>query len=251
VSVQSLSGSGALRLGADLLAKFFPGSSVIIPEQTWGATGCRLPGARRMTRAHSARCPLCIVVCRRAANHRNIFNDARIPIKTYRYYNSKTITLDIDGMLADLEAAPPRSILLLHVCAHNPTGVDPTREQWAQILRVVKVRRPKPPWSPLSSVVPLTLAVARATLTRWMRVKAKQHFPFFDSAYQGFATGDLDGDAYSVRLFEAAGIECCVAQSFAKNMGLYGERTGCLHVVCASITAAEHVRSQVRRRSLV
>jgi aspartate aminotransferase len=101
-------------------------------------------------------------------------------------------------MLSGLRSAPEGSIILLHACAHNPTGVDPTREQWKEIAEVVRARR---------------------------------HFPFFDCAYQGFASGDLNNDAWAVRYFISQGFELCVAQSFAKNFGLYGERAGCFHFV--------------------
>ena len=87
---------------------------------------------------------------------------------------------------------------MLHACAHNPTGVDPTREQWKEIAKVVRARK---------------------------------HFPFFDCAYQGFASGDLENDAWAVRYFVSEGFELCVAQSFAKNFGLYGERAGAFHFV--------------------
>lgn len=101
-------------------------------------------------------------------------------------------------MLSDLRSATPGSVVVLHACAHNPTGVDPTPEQWQEILKVVQ---------------------------------EKKLIPLFDSAYQGYASGDLDKDAYAIRLFAQSGLEMFVTQSFAKNMGLYGERVGMLHVV--------------------
>jgi aspartate aminotransferase len=103
-------------------------------------------------------------------------------------------------MLAAIRAAPTGSIILLHACAHNPTGVDPTQEQWKQI------------------------AVA---------VREGKHFPFFDCAYQGFASGDLARDAWAIRYFVSEGFELCIAQSFAKNFGLYGQRAGAFHFVSA------------------
>ena len=116
-------------------------------------------------------------------------------------------------MLADLDAATPGSAVLLHVCAHNPTGVDPTPEQWQKIADVCKKR---------------------------------QLYPFFDSAYQGFTSGSLDRDALGLRMFVDQGFELCAAQSFAKTMGLYGERTGCLHFICADKDTAARVLSQVK-----
>ncbi|KAL9631247.1 MAG: hypothetical protein Q9204_004317, partial [Flavoplaca sp. TL-2023a] len=94
-------------------------------------------------------------------------------------------------MRSAIESAPEGSIILLHACAHNPTGVDLTHAQWADIAKVIR---------------------------------AKSHFPFFDCAYQGFASGDLENDAWAVRYFVEQGFELCIAQSFAKNFGLYGER---------------------------
>jgi len=116
-------------------------------------------------------------------------------------------------MYKALEAAKPGSIVLLHVCAHNPTGVDPTEEQWRALAKLFK---------------------------------RNKLFPFFDSAYQGFATGDLKRDAQSIHIFLEEGLQMLIAQSLAKNMGLYGERVGALHIVCKSKTVAEKVLSQIR-----
>ena len=98
---------------------------------------------------------------------------------TYPYYNPKTIGLDFDGFVAALSAAPDRSVFLLHGCAHNPTGVDPTRKQWGSIADVML---------------------------------KKKHFAFFDCAYQGFASGDLDNDAWAVREFLKRGVSMLVCQ---------------------------------------
>ena len=178
VSVQTLSGTGALRVIGDFLKKFRPGA-LYVSNPTWG-------------------------------NHNSVFAACGIEVRQYRYFNKQTKGLDIEGMLADLDTAQPGSAVLLHVCAHNPTGVDPTPEQWQRIADVVKRR---------------------------------QLYPFFDSAYQGFTSGSLDKDAYGIRLFVEQGIEHCAAQSFAKTMGLYGERTGCLHFVCADKETAARVLS--------
>jgi aspartate aminotransferase, cytoplasmic len=132
------------------------------------------------------------------ANHNQIFSNVHLPIKTYPYFSASTKGLDFDGMLSALKSAPEGSIILLHACAHNPTGVDPTKEQWKQIAQVVR---------------------------------EKKQFPFFDCAYQGFASGNLDEDAWAVRYFIEQGFELCIAQSFSKNLGLYGERAGCFHFV--------------------
>jgi aspartate aminotransferase len=119
-------------------------------------------------------------------------------------------------MIAALEAAPQGSVILLHACAHNPTGVDPTEDQWKQIAEVMRSR---------------------------------SHFPFFDTAYQGFASGDLVRDSWAIRYFVEQGFELCVAQSFAKNFGLYGERTGAFHFVSApgpdAAPACSNIASQL------
>jgi aspartate aminotransferase len=116
-------------------------------------------------------------------------------------------------MLADLSAAPPGAVVLLHACAHNPTGVDPTPAQWRTLLALLASRR---------------------------------LLPFFDSAYQGFATGDLDQDAAAVRMAAASGQPMLLAQSFAKNMGMYGDRVGFLSVLCPSPAAQQKVFGQLR-----
>jgi len=183
-ATQGLSGSGSLRIGAEFLSRHYQRSKTIyIPNPTW-------------------------------PNHKNIFGDASLSVKEYRYFDKKTIGLDLNGMLEDLRAAPNGSIILLHVCAHNPTGIDPTKQQWSQIATVIQ---------------------------------EKEHLTFFDSAYQGFATGDLDDDAFSIRHFASLNLEFLCAQSFAKNMGLYGERIGNLLIVTKSVEIADNVKSQTKR----
>lgn len=115
-------------------------------------------------------------------------------------------------MIETLQAAPEGSIILLHPCAHNPTGVDPTREQWVKIAEVLA---------------------------------QKKLFPFFDCAYQGFASGSLDNDAWAVRYFADAGFEMCIAQSFAKNLGLYGQRAGCFHFITHNVDTKTRILSQL------
>lgn len=181
---QSLSGTGALRLGGIFLSKFHQhlGKDIYVPSPTWG-------------------------------NHPNIFRDSGLVVKSYRYWNPQTNGLDLNGMLGDLEKAPPNSIVLLHACAHNPTGVDPTFEEWQEIHSVIR---------------------------------KKSHTAFFDMAYQGFATGDIAKDAQAVRYFVEKMTPVLLAQSYAKNMGLYGERIGALTVPCQSKEEAESVLSQLR-----
>src|SRR5690606_31105206 len=118
------------------------------------------------------------------ANHNQIFSNVGITTAQYPYFSKETKGLDFEGMKAAIASAPERSIILLHVCAHNPTGVDPTLEQWKELAVLIKQRN---------------------------------HFPYFDCAYQGFASGDLARDAWAVRYFAQQGFELVIAQSFAKN----------------------------------
>ncbi|KAJ1552142.1 Aspartate aminotransferase, cytoplasmic [Cladochytrium tenue] len=189
VAVQAISGTGALRLGADFLVRFRK-APVYISTPTW-------------------------------VNHSQIFGDAGFDVRTYPYWDPKTKGLAFDGLIKTIQDAPEGSIFVLHACAHNPTGVDPTRAQWA--------------------------AIADA-------VAAKGHLPFFDCAYQGFASGSTADDAWAVRHFAAdRGLELLVAQSFSKNFGLYGERVGNLTVVVGgagtapAAAAGRAVRSQLKR----
>ncbi|KAK4692808.1 hypothetical protein P7C71_g4463, partial [Lecanoromycetidae sp. Uapishka_2] len=179
---QSISGTGALRIGGEFLARFYPTKKIFIPTPSW-------------------------------ANHNAVFKDSGLEVVKYRYYNKDTIGLDFEGMVADLKAAPEASIVLLHACAHNPTGIDPSEEQWKQISDVVK---------------------------------EKNHYTFFDMAYQGFASGDTNKDAFAVRHFQSQGHQFCLSQSFAKNMGLYGERVGAFSVCCKSSEEKKRVDSQIK-----
>ncbi|PWZ30094.1 Aspartate aminotransferase, cytoplasmic [Zea mays] len=146
-------------------------------------------------------------------NHPKVFTLSGLNVRSYRYYDPATCSLHFEGLMEDLGSAPSGSIVLLHACAHNPTGVDPTIEQWEQIRQLMR---------------------------------SKSLLPFFDSAYQGFASGSLDKDAQSVRMFVADGGELLMAQSYAKNMGLYGERVGALSIVCRSADVAVRVESQLK-----
>ncbi|EOD44155.1 Aspartate aminotransferase, mitochondrial [Neofusicoccum parvum] len=180
---QSISGTGALRIGGAFLQRHYPHAKAIyIPTPSW-------------------------------ANHKAVFSDSGLEVKQYRYYNKDTIGLDFDGLIEDIKNMPKNSIVLLHACAHNPTGVDPTEEQWRAISDAVK---------------------------------AGGHFPFFDMAYQGFASGDTTRDAYALRYFVEQGHLPVLAQSFAKNMGLYGERVGAFSVVTESAEEKKRVDSQIK-----
>ncbi|EEP77337.1 aspartate aminotransferase [Uncinocarpus reesii 1704] len=185
---QTISGTGAVHLGGLFLSKFYPANpkpAIYLSSPTW-------------------------------ANHQQIFTNVNLSIAHYPYYSPKIKGLDIDGMLAAIRAAPHGSVILLHACAHNPTGVDPTPDQWKQIAAAMRERN---------------------------------HFPFFDTAYQGFASGDLARDSWSIRYFVEQGFELCIAQSFAKNFGLYGERAGAFHFVSApgphASVATAHIASQL------
>lgn len=147
------------------------------------------------------------------SNHFQIFGDCGLEVKTYRYYDAKTIGLDLNGLLADVKAAPAGSVFLLHAAAHNPTGVDPTQQQWVQISDAIK---------------------------------AAGHFVLFDSAYQGFASGDPVRDAFAVRHFVAEGHQVAIAQSFAKNFGLYGQRVGALTFLADDAAQAARMESQLK-----
>lgn len=182
-TVQGISGTGSLCIGATFLTHFFPGNKEIyLPTPSWG-------------------------------NHKSLFSLAGLDVKSYRYYDPNTCGLDLEGLTQDLAAVPEKSIILLHACAHNPTGVDPEPEQWKILSEVVK---------------------------------QKKLFPFFDMAYQGFASGDLEKDSAAVRLFIKDGHHIALAQSYAKNMGLYGERVGAFTLLTASKEESAKVMSQLK-----
>ncbi|KAK3212942.1 hypothetical protein Dsin_017648 [Dipteronia sinensis] len=181
-TVQCLSGSGSLRIGADFLAKHYHQLTVYMSQPTY-------------------------------ANHPNFFVAAGITVKTYRYYDPTTCGLDFQGLLEDLGAASSGAIVLLQTCGHNPTGVDPSLEQWEQIRKLMR----------LNGLL-----------------------PFFDCAYQGFVSASPDADAQPVRMFVADGGECLTALSYSKIMGLYAERVGALSIVCKTADVASRVESQLK-----
>jgi len=179
-TIQSLGGSGALKVGADFLKRYFPASQVWVSDPTWD-------------------------------NHRAIFEGAGFQVNTYPYYDAATKGLKFDAMLAAIDALPAQSIVLLHACCHNPTGVDLNAAQWTQLIGVLK---------------------------------ARQLLPFLDIAYQGFGDG-IDEDAFALRALADAGVSCFVANSFSKSFSLYGERVGGLSVVCPDKAQAELVLGQL------
>eukprot|EP00091_Calanus_sinicus_P024859 TRINITY_DN915_c0_g1_i2.p1 TRINITY_DN915_c0_g1~~TRINITY_DN915_c0_g1_i2.p1 ORF type:complete len:963 (-),score=315.93 TRINITY_DN915_c0_g1_i2:1408-4296(-) len=179
---QALSGTGALRNGAEFLARISGLRCAYYSDPTWG-------------------------------NHGLIFKNAGFTdIRKYRYWDAQRKCLDFDGFIEDLENAPTKAVIILHACAHNPTGVDPTKDQWKKIADVIE---------------------------------RKNLFPFFDCAYQGFASGSLDTDAWSVRYFVERGFELYCAQSFSKNFGLYNERAGNLTVVMNNSKMVANFKSQL------
>ena len=182
MSIQSLSGTGALQLVASLYHSLGPNSGVYVSNPTW-------------------------------ANHRAIFEAAGLQVGTYRYWDAEQKSLNFSGMLTDLNSIPAGSIVVLHLCAHNPTGVDPTKAQWRDVAAVCQ---------------------------------SKGHKVVFDSAYQGYCSGDLDDDAWAARYFAEMDMEFSITQSFSKNMGLYGERCGCLIQVCKSSHLATVLSSRVK-----
>lgn len=187
-SVQSISGTGANHFRAMLIARDLKSKTVWLPGPTWN-------------------------------NHHTIWELASIEVREYPYYDRIAQALDLQGMVATLTTrAKPGDVVVLHACAHNPTGTDPTKDQWKQIAEIFKH---------------LNL------------------FAFFDLAYQGFATGDVDEDAWPVRHFfhQSPQINICVAQSFSKNFGLYGQSVGACHVVLAdsSRTSNTDVISKLSR----
>jgi aspartate aminotransferase len=167
-----------------------------------------------LVRATAAAAALCSIHKATWGNHHKIFQECGLTVHTYRYYDRSTNRLDLDGMVSDLAGAPPGSIILLHACAHNPTGCDPTDSQWDELLTVIQERN---------------------------------HMIFFDSAYQGFASGNAEADAKALRrVMKVGSIPIMLAQSFAKNFGLYGERCGTLSVVCKDPVQRDILMSQLR-----
>ncbi|MDO4785258.1 MAG: amino acid aminotransferase [Propionibacteriaceae bacterium] len=181
VTVQALGGTGALKIGADLLAWTTPGAKVLISDPSW-------------------------------ENHRALFSRAGFEVGTYRYYDADSHGVDAEGMLADLRAAEPGTIVVLHACCHNPTGCDLSPEQWDEVVKVV---------------------VERGLVA------------FLDMAYQGFGRG-LAADGAAVAKFAEAGCPMLVSNSFSKTFSLYGVRVGSLSVVTASADEAKRLLSRIK-----
>ena len=182
ITAQSIGGTGALKLGADFLFRLTGKKLVAISDPSW-------------------------------ENHRALFEAAGYEVVTYPYYDAATNGLDLAGMLEGIEALPEGSVVLLHACCHNPTGVDLGLADWARVIDVIQ---------------------------------RKNHVPFLDIAYQGFGE-NLQDDALAVRLFAETGMPFLVASSFSKSFSLYGERVGALTLVTSAAEETDRVLSQLKR----
>ena len=182
ITTQAIGGTGALKTGADFLKRLLPDATVAISDPSW-------------------------------ENHRALFEAAGFPVRNYRYYDAFSNGVNRGGLLEDLKNLPARSIVVLHACCHNPTGVDLTPEDWQAVLELVRER---------------------------------EHVPFLDIAYQGFGDG-IEEDAAAVRLFAQSGLTFFVSSSFSKSFSLYGERVGALTIVTGDQEETGRVLSQVKR----
>ncbi len=182
VTIQAVGGTGALKIGADFLKRFFPASEVWLSNPSW-------------------------------ENHRALFEAAGFTVHHYPYYDPHTHGLDFGAMMEALKELPPRSIVVLHACCHNPTGVDLNREQWRLLVEFFQ---------------------------------SKDLIPFLDFAYQGFGEG-LEEDAFAARAFAEAGLRCLIANSFSKSFALYRERVGALTILTERAEESKRVLSQVKR----
>src|SRR5213592_1236362 len=180
-TLQTVGSSGGLKVGADFLKRWLPASEVWVSDPTWD-------------------------------NHRAMFEGAGFKVNTYPYYDAATGGLKFDAMLAALRGLPAKSIVLLHACCHNPTGVDLTPAQWERLIPLLRER---------------------------------DLLPYLDLAYQGYGEGIVE-DASAVRALAASGLSFFIANSFSKSMSLYGERAGALSVVCPNAAEAELVLGQLK-----
>jgi aromatic-amino-acid transaminase len=180
-TVQALGGTGGLKVGADFLKKVNPGAKVLISDPSW-------------------------------ENHRALFTNAGFEVGSYAYYDAQKLGVNFDGMLADLKAAAPGTVVVLHACCHNPTGYDITPAQWGQVVEAVK---------------------------------SGNLVAFLDMAYQGFGDGIAE-DGAVIQQFVDAGLDFFVSTSFSKSFSLYGERVGALSVVCVNKEETARVLSQLK-----
>ncbi|WMC12118.1 aspartate/tyrosine/aromatic aminotransferase [Oceanimonas pelagia] len=180
-TAQAPGGTGALRIAGEFIARQLDTNTIWISNPTW-------------------------------ANHRAVFTAAGLEVKEYGYYNADTKDLDFDAMLASLADAKAGDVVLFHGCCHNPTGIDPTAEQWQQLAKL-------------------------AADKGWL--------PMFDFAYQGFARG-IEEDAFGLREFARHNPELLIASSFSKNFGLYNERVGAFTLVARDADTATTSFSQIK-----
>jgi aromatic-amino-acid transaminase len=180
-TIQTLGGSGGLKVGGDFLRRYFPQAEVWVSDPTWD-------------------------------NHRAMFEGAGFTVHTYPYYDAASGGLRFEAMLETLRSLPRRSIVLLHACCHNPTGVDLSDDQWRALIPVLAER---------------------------------ELLPYVDIAYQGFGDG-VSEDAFAIRALADAGLAFFVANSFSKSFSLYGERVGGLSVVCPTPGEAQLVLGQLQ-----
>ena len=180
-TLQTIGSSGGLKVGADFIHRWLSGSAVWVSDPSWD-------------------------------NHRAMFEGAGLAVHAYPYYDSQTGGLKFDAMLATLRTMAPKSVVLLHACCHNPTGVDLTHAQWQQLLPVLRER---------------------------------ELLPYLDIAYQGYGDG-IEEDAFAIRLLASSGLSFFVANSFSKSMSVYGERAGALSVVCSDKAEADLVLGQMK-----
>lgn len=181
VTAHTPGGTGALRVAGDYIHKLHATASIWLSDPTW-------------------------------ANHAAIFKHAGVATKTYAYRDPATNSLNFDMMLDALKQVPAGDVVLLHGCCHNPTGIDPTLEQWDQIGELLAER----------GILPLV-----------------------DFAYQGFANGLAEDGAGLHRLLGKVD-EALICSSFSKNFGLYNERTGALTAVAKNADNAKAVMSQIK-----
>lgn len=188
VTAQTISGTGSLRVIADFLNRFYSSKNIFVPKPTW-------------------------------ANHVAVFTDAGLKADFYAYYDVKNNGLDFANLKKSVAAAPEESVILLHACCHNPTGMDLTAEEWEEVLEIIQQRK---------------------------------LFPLVDMAYQGFASGNTYEDIGLIRRLNELVVEgkiptYALCQSFAKNMGLYGERTGSISIITESAEHSKAIESQLKK----
>lgn len=180
-TIQTPGGSGALKIGGEFLKRYFPRSTLWVSDPSW-------------------------------ENHVAIFNGAGLPVNSYPWFDRQSKGVNFSALCDKLADLPPRDIVLLHPCCHNPTGADLTHQQWDKVAEILKQR---------------------------------ELIPFLDMAYQGLG-GGMDDDAYLVRVIARMGLPALISNSFSKIFSLYGERVGGLSVLCEDASSASRVLGQLK-----